>query len=47
MIRQLDKNPEPLLAKTSKIDVDRLKRTVIGRIDINYMSGKKSPEITI
>lgn len=47
MIRQLDKNPEPLLAKMSKIDVDRLKRTVIGRIDVNYMSGKKSPEIAI
>jgi len=47
MIRQLDKSPEPLLAKTSKIDVDRLKRTAIGRIDVSYMSGKKSSEVTI
>ena len=47
MIRQLDKNPEPLIAKQVKLDSERLKKTVIGRIDLDYMSGKKSKEITI
>ena len=44
MIRQLDKNPEPLIAKLS---AERLKKAVIGRIDIGYMSGKKSKGVSI
>lgn len=44
MIKQLDKNPEALKAKTN---FERLKQTVIGRIDIDYMSGKKSKEVTV
>lgn len=44
MIRQLDKNPESLI---TNLNFDQLKNTVIGRIDINYMSGKKSKEVTV
>jgi len=44
MIRQLEKNPEPLIAK---LKPERLKDTAFGRIDITYMSGKKSEDITI
>jgi nitroimidazol reductase NimA-like FMN-containing flavoprotein (pyridoxamine 5'-phosphate oxidase superfamily) len=44
MIKQLGKNPEALMAK---LNVDRLKNTAIGRIDIDYMSGKKSKEVTL
>jgi len=44
MIKQLDKNPESLKAKTN---FERLKQTVIGRIDIDYVSGKKSKEGTV
>ena len=44
MIRQIDGNPEAL---TSKIKPERLENTVFGRIDIEYMSGKKSAEATI
>jgi nitroimidazol reductase NimA-like FMN-containing flavoprotein (pyridoxamine 5'-phosphate oxidase superfamily) len=44
MIRQLEKNPEPLLAKLKS---ERLKETVFGRIDIAYMSGKKSENTVI
>ena len=44
MIRQLDKNPEALIAS---LDVERLKSTVIGRIDIKQMSGKKSKELVV
>ena len=47
MIRQLDKNPESLAAKLVKSDSERLKETVIGRIDLDYVSGKKSKEIAI
>ena len=47
MIRQLDKNPESLAAKLVKSDSERLKETVIGRIDLDYVSGKKSQEIAI
>jgi nitroimidazol reductase NimA-like FMN-containing flavoprotein (pyridoxamine 5'-phosphate oxidase superfamily) len=47
MIKQLDKNPETLVAKIPKIDLERLKQTIIGRIDIDHMSGKKSPETTV
>jgi nitroimidazol reductase NimA-like FMN-containing flavoprotein (pyridoxamine 5'-phosphate oxidase superfamily) len=44
MIRQIDKNPETLLAD---LRPERLRNTVIGRIDIAYMSGKKSKEVMI
>jgi uncharacterized protein len=47
MMRQLDKNPETLVAKIPKIGAERLKQTIIGRIGIDYMSGKKSPETTV
>lgn len=44
MIRQLDGKPEPLIAGLSP---ERLEKIVIGRADIDYMSGKKSAEVTI
>lgn len=45
MIRQLDKDPEKLIAK---LDLTRLKNTtLIGRIDIDYMSGKTSEDAKI
>jgi len=44
MIRQLDKSPEKLV-KT--LNPERLRNTVIGRISIEYMSGKKSKEVAI
>ena len=44
IINQQSKNPEAL---TSTLSVERLKNTVIGRIGITYMSGKKSKEVTI
>lgn len=44
MIRQLDKNSEQLIAK---LKVERLKNTLIGRIDIKAMTGKKPKELTI
>ncbi len=44
MMNQLVKNPEALIAKLTP---DRLRNTGIGRIDIEYMSGKKSKEVTI
>lgn len=44
MIRQLDRNPEALIAN---LNTDRLKNTVVGRIDIKHVSGKKSKELTV
>jgi nitroimidazol reductase NimA-like FMN-containing flavoprotein (pyridoxamine 5'-phosphate oxidase superfamily) len=44
MIKQLDKNPEPLIAKLSS---ERLRKAAIGRIDIEYMSGKKSKDVSV
>jgi nitroimidazol reductase NimA-like FMN-containing flavoprotein (pyridoxamine 5'-phosphate oxidase superfamily) len=44
MIRQLDKNSEQLIAK---LNVEKLKNTLIGRIGIETMTGKKSKELTI
>lgn len=38
MIRQLNKNPEQAIANPKP---ERLKNTVIGRIDIDYLSGKQ------
>jgi nitroimidazol reductase NimA-like FMN-containing flavoprotein (pyridoxamine 5'-phosphate oxidase superfamily) len=44
MIRQLKTNPEEQLAKLRRAS---LEATVFGRIDIEYMSGKKSKEVTL
>lgn len=44
MMRHLDKNPEQLIAK---LNVEKLKNTLIGRIYIEIMTGKKSKELTI
>jgi len=44
MIRQLDNDPEKLIAQ---LDDGRVKKTVVGRIDVDYMSGKKSKEIEV
>lgn len=38
LVRQLSKNPK---AKLSKIKLEKLAKTTVGRIDIRYMSGKK------
>jgi len=43
MIRQLERNPEPMIAR---LKPERLRDTAIGRIDIDYMSGKKPEEST-
>jgi nitroimidazol reductase NimA-like FMN-containing flavoprotein (pyridoxamine 5'-phosphate oxidase superfamily) len=47
MIRQLEKNPSTPLAKLSDLDPRRLEATTFGRIDIDYMSGKKTKEINV
>ena len=39
MIQQLDKHPEQLIAKLKE---DRLRNTVLGRVDIEFMTGKKT-----
>ncbi len=39
MIRQLDKNADAMIAK---LKPEKLKTTAFGRIDINYISGKKT-----
>ena len=44
MIKQIDKNPETLIAD---LRPERLKNTVVGRIDVAYLSGKKSKEVVI
>jgi nitroimidazol reductase NimA-like FMN-containing flavoprotein (pyridoxamine 5'-phosphate oxidase superfamily) len=44
MIRQLDKGSDALMAK---VDRKRLESTMVGRIDIDFMTGKKSKELTI
>jgi hypothetical protein len=44
MIRQLASNPEEQLAK---LKTTSLEQTVFGRIDLEYMSGKKSEEVTL
>jgi len=38
LVRQISKDPE---TKLSKISTEKLVKTEVGRIDINYMSGKK------
>lgn len=44
MMNQLDPKPGELIAG---IKAERLKETTMGRIDIEYMSGKKSKEVTV
>jgi len=44
MISQLDKNPALLL---TKLKAEKLRTTLIGRIDIESMTGKKTKELTI
>jgi nitroimidazol reductase NimA-like FMN-containing flavoprotein (pyridoxamine 5'-phosphate oxidase superfamily) len=44
MIRQIDKNPEKLI---TNLDINKLRNTIIGRIDIDYLSGKKSEEVEL
>ena len=44
MIRQLDDKPEDLI---SQIKPDKLTNTVVGRIDITHITGKKSKEISL
>jgi hypothetical protein len=44
MMRQLDKNPEAMLARLKQ---ERLKTTAFGRIDIDYMSGKKTEGLAV
>jgi hypothetical protein len=38
MMKQLEKNPEPMIAK---LNAEKLKNARMGRIDIDYMSGKQ------
>lgn len=44
MINQLDKKPAQLL---TKLKAEKLRTTIIGRIDIESMTGKKTKELTI
>ena len=44
MTRQLDPNAETMIANRNP---ESLKDTVVGRIDIEYMSGKKSQEVDV
>lgn len=44
MIRQLDKDPETLIERMVPKDMSP---AVVGRIDIDYMTGKKSAEVQI
>ena len=47
MMNQLDPNPEKVKERLVKLDPGSLDKTVVGRIDLDYMSGKKSKEIEI
>lgn len=44
MTLQLDKNPD---ARLAKLNTEKLKDITVGRIDIEFMTGKKSKELTI
>lgn len=44
MIRHLEKNPEPLI---TRLNMEKLGRTAIGRVDIQHMTGMKSKKVTI
>ena len=43
MMKHLEENPEPLIAR---LDIEKLGRTTIGRIDIEHMTGVKSKKVT-
>ena len=45
MISHLDRNPEALMSRL--LDSEELKSTIVGRVDIDYMSGKKSEKVDI
>ena len=45
MVKQLDKNPETLLPEC--LDPKELSKLTMGRIDINYITGKKSKEVNV
>jgi hypothetical protein len=45
MIKKLDKNPDSVIKQ--QITAESLRRVLIGRIDISFMSGKKSNKIVI
>ena len=47
MMNQLDSGSEKLKERLAELDSGSLDKTVVGRIDIDYMSGKKSKEIEI
>jgi len=47
MMRQLDKNPEKLIAGLNPQRLEKLKSTTIGRIDIEFMTGKKSEKAPV
>jgi nitroimidazol reductase NimA-like FMN-containing flavoprotein (pyridoxamine 5'-phosphate oxidase superfamily) len=42
MVRQLERNPKPVI---TRLKPERLRDTALGRIDIDYMSGKKPEEL--
>lgn len=47
MIQQQNKNPEPMLTKLEELNPETgLKNVLIGRIDIEYLSGKESERQT-
>jgi len=45
MVNQLDKNPSILLPEC--LDPKELSKLTMGRIDINYITGKKSKEVNV
>jgi nitroimidazol reductase NimA-like FMN-containing flavoprotein (pyridoxamine 5'-phosphate oxidase superfamily) len=45
MIRQLEKNPQEVMAK--QLGEDSIRKVVVGRIDIKELWGKKSKKVTI
>ena len=45
MIESLDKNPEKIMKKQLKPEA--IQKVRIGRIDIDYMSGKKADKVII
>jgi uncharacterized protein len=45
LIRHLDKNPEAVIAK--QITAASLDRVLIGRVDIDFLSGKKADKVIV
>jgi hypothetical protein len=45
MIKQLEEDPQPILDKF--LNSEGIKNTIVGKIDIEFMTGKKTPEISI